>query len=65
MTINLTTEARYRLDERLGILYADNPVSPFDWETEAMKAFRWQRKHDKDSATFPAEGPKSKIMQAE
>lgn len=65
MTINLTTEARYRLDERLGILYADKSVSPFDWETCAMAAFRWQRKHDKDSPTFPVEGPKSKIMQAE
>lgn len=65
MTFNLTTEARYRLEERLGILYADQPVSPFDWENQAMAAFRWQRKHDKDSPTFPVEGPKSKILEAE
>ena len=65
MTINLTTESRYRLQERLGILYADKPVSPFDWETCAMAAFRWQRKHDKDSPTFPVEGPRSKILEAE
>lgn len=65
MTFKLTTEARYRLEERIGILYGDQPVSLFDWETCAMAAFRWQRKHDKDSPTFPVEGPKSKIMQAE
>lgn len=65
MTFKLTTEARYRLEERLGILYADKPVSPYDWETCAMAAFRWQRKHDKDSPTFPVEGPKSKILEAE
>lgn len=65
MRFELTEEAIYRLNERLGIMYADKPVTPFDWENLAMAALRWQRKHDKDSPTFLVEGPKSKIMQAE
>jgi hypothetical protein len=65
MTFQLTKEAQYRLTERLGMLYADNPVSPFDFENHAMTALRWQSKHDKDSPRFPVEGPRTKILQAE
>lgn len=65
MTFNLTTEARYRLGERLGISYGDAPVTPFDWENHAMAALRWQAKHDKESPRFPVEGPRTKILEAE
>jgi hypothetical protein len=65
MTFHLTTEARYRLEERLGIRYEDRPVTPFDWENMAMAAMRWQRTNDKDSQRFPVEGPRTKILQAE
>ena len=65
MTFNLTTEAQYRLTERLGIIYGDAPVTPFDWENHAMDALRWQSKHDKDSPKFPVEGPRTKILEAE
>lgn len=65
MTFQLTEEAQYRLTERLGILYSDAPVSPFDWENHAMAALRWQSKHDKESPRFPVEGPKTKILEAE
>ncbi len=65
MKFQLTAEANYRLTERLGILYEDNPVSPFDWENIAMTALRWQSKNDKESPRFPVEGPKTKILQAE
>lgn len=65
MTFQLTTEAKYRLTERLGISYGDAPVSPFDWGGHAMAAFRWQSKYDKDSPKFPAEGPRTKILEAE
>lgn len=65
MTFQLTTEAQYRLTERLGMLYADAPVSPFDWENLAMTALRWQSKNDKESPKFPVEGPKTPIMEAE
>ena len=65
MTFNLTKEAQYRLTERLGISYGDEPVSPFNWEGCAMAAFRWQSKNDKDSPRFPVEGPRTKILQAE
>lgn len=65
MTFQLTKEAQYRLTERLGILYEDKPVSPFDWENLAMTALRWQSKYDKESQRFPVEGPKTKILEAE
>ena len=65
MTFNLTPEAQYRLTERLGIIYGDAPVTPFQWEERAMAAFRWQSKNDKDSPRFTVEGPRTKILQAE
>lgn len=65
MTFHLTTEAQYRLTERLGIMYEDKPVSPFDWENLAMAALRWQSRHDKESPKFPVTGPKTPILQAE
>lgn len=65
MTFNLTKEAQYRLTERLGIIYADAHVSPFDWENYAMDALRWQSKNDKDSPKFPVDGPRTKILEAE
>lgn len=65
MTFQLTQEAQYRLTERIGILFEDKPVSPFDWENLAMTALRWQSKHDKESQRFPVEGPRTKILEAE
>lgn len=65
MTFHLTKEAQYRLQERLGISFADGPVSPFEWENYAMQALRWQRKHDPDSERFPVTGPTSPILKAE
>ena len=65
MRFDLTEEAIYRLNERLGIMYADKPVTPFEWENLAMAALRWQRKHDSESPRFPVYGPKTPIMEAE
>lgn len=65
MTFNLTLEAQHRLTERLGIIYGDAPISPFDWGCHAMDAFRWQSKNDKESPKFPVDGPRTKILEAE
>lgn len=65
MTWQLTEEAIYRLYERLGMMYGDAEITPFQFEAVAMAAFRWQHKHDKDGAKFPVHGPKSKIMEAQ
>ena len=65
MTINLTTEALYRLQERLGMMLGDKPATPHQWEQVAMAAFRWQRKNDPNSQTSPVTGPVSPILKAE
>jgi hypothetical protein len=65
MTINLTAEASYRMDERLGMILGDRPCPPALWEDVAMAALRWQRKHDKDAETTPHTRPQSPILEAE
>lgn len=65
MTLNLTQEAIYRLNERLGIMLGDKPATPHQWETVAMAALRWQRRHDNNSQTQPVTGPESPILEAE
>jgi hypothetical protein len=53
MTYPLTAEARYRLLERLGLIYGDRPVPKEAFDDHASRAMRWQAKNDKDSAREP------------
>ncbi len=65
MKIDLTHEAFYRLQERLGILLQGRAPTPRVWDEVAMGAKRWQTRHDKGAPTRTYETPKSPIMDAE
>lgn len=65
MKIDLTHEAFYRLQERLGILLQGRAPTPHVWDDVAMGAKRWQTRHDKGAPTRTYETPKSPIMDAE
>ena len=53
MTYHLTPEARYRMLERLGMIYGGKPVPSEAFDDHASRAMRWQAKHDKDSTREP------------
>jgi len=65
MTINLTDEAFYRLQERLGILLSGRKPTPHTWDDVAMAAKRWQTRHDKGAPTREYTTPESPVMVAE
>lgn len=65
MKIDLTAEAHYRLQERLGILLQGRAPTPHVWDDVAMGAKRWQTRHDKGAPTREYTTPESPVMVAE
>jgi hypothetical protein len=65
VTIHLTAEASYRMEERLGMILEGRKCPPALWDEVAMAALRWQRKHDPRSPTTPHNRPESPVLDAE